>query len=299
MRRELLDFLKMHDVKFKENQSLQAISPIKIGGEAEVVVYPDSEDKMVSLVGFLDQLKIKHKIIGRMSNLLPSDEKFKGVVVRTDLLRRCDVSDRTFTAYCGASLPYVSKILCESGLGGFEGLSGIPGSIAGAIVGNAGAFGYEIADRLLDVRTYDPHENAIRTFSRFEANFSYRSSVFKKIRQVVLSARFSLRSSDRTTIKKEIERCREIRLRTQPTEPSLGSTFKRPGENIFVARLIDECGLKGYHIGGAEISTKHAGFIVNKGGATAKDYIELSDYVAKCVFDKFGVNLEREIEIMK
>lgn len=299
MNREILDFLKMNDVEYKERLRLDGISPIRIGGEASVVAYPDSVEKLTRFSDFLKNTEIKHKIVGRMSNILFPDEKFDGIIIRTDRLSQYRIDRNILTVFCGASLPLISCALCKAGLSGFEQLSGIPGSIAGAIIGNAGAFGREIADRLLDVRYYDYVYGDVLTLSRNEAEFAYRSSGFKRMNAVVISARFSLNYSDTLSIKGEMDRCRQIRKSTQPTkQPSLGSTFKRPGENIYAAKLIDECGLKGYGIGGAQVSQKHAGFIVNTGGATAKEYVDLSDHVAGCVLDRFGIHLEREVEVL-
>lgn len=298
MRKEVSDFLKLHDVKYKENYKLKNISTVKIGEKADFVVYPDSERKLLTLVRFLTDCKIKHKILGRMSNVLPSDERYEGVIVRTDLLREVKVLNNRLDVACGAAMPYVAKIALDAELSGFEGLSGIPGSIAGAIVGNAGAYGVESCERLISVRVFYPNENRISIVSPDEAEFGYRSSVFKSINCIILSASFGLVNSDYSSVKLEMDRIRERRLSTQPTEPSLGSCFKRPERNIFAARLIDECGLKGYSVGDAEISRKHAGFIVNRGNATAKDYISLLDYAAKTVYDRFGVRLEREIEFL-
>ncbi len=299
MYNELLNFLKVHDVEYKENTPLATISPIKIGGDAAFVVFADSEHKLVALVDFLVKLKIRYKILGRMSNVLPLDEKYDGVVIRTDRLASYTIVGESLTVSCGAGLPYVASILMNCGLSGFEGLSGIPGSIGGAILGNAGAFGSEISDRLINVRAYDLRRRRIIVLSRADCCFTYRGSVFKDGGYIILSADFLLCRKDAALIKADMDRCRNIRKNTQPYGlPSLGSTFKRPSEGIYAARLIDDCGLKGYTVGGAQISNKHAGFIVNIGGATAKDYIDLSSYAAKCVYDRFNIRLEREIEIM-
>ena len=298
MLKEILDFLKMHDVKFKENTKLRDISPVKIGGVAEILAYPDSEEKLVAIVDFFNKCKIKHKILGRMSNVLPPDEKYEGVIIRTDLLKGAFLSGERLIASCGASLPLLSSLACDCGLGGLEGLSGIPGSLGGAIVGNAGAFGDEIADRINKIRVLDHSSNEIYFMSASDAKFGYRSSCFKGCSLVILSAELILTPSDSRSVREKMNACRSRRLNSQPTEPSLGSTFKRPSDELYAARLIDECGLKGFFIGDAEISKKHAGFIINKGFATASDYIALADYTAKVVYDKFAVSLDREIEII-
>ena len=299
MYREVLDFLKMNDVEYKNGVSLATISPVRIGGEADIVAYPACEMQFFRLVQFLINENIKHKIVGRMSNVLFSDKKYRGVIIRSDRMSSFRIYGNILTVECGVALPYISLVLCSAGLHGFEGLSGIPGSIAGALIGNAGAFGYEISDSLIDVRCFDTRRERIIVFSKNELDFSYRSSFFKRYNFPILSARFALEERECAEIKAEMEKYREIRRKTQPTDqPSLGSTFKRPSDTVYAARLIDECGLKGFGIGGAQVSAKHAGFIVNRGGATALDYIELSDYVKERVLERFGVSLEREIEII-
>ncbi len=300
MPRDLTDFLKAHDVEYKESLSLAQISPIKIGAEADCVAYPDSIDKLVNLVRFLWKNKIKHIILGRMSNILPSDKKYNGVVIRTDNIRRFYLFGNILTAECGTALGEISRFLCKAGFGGFEGLGGIPGSIGGSLVGNAGAFGYEISDCLYRVFAYDIHGDCVRVMSPFECNFSYRSSVFKNQKFVILSAEFVLPKSDAASVLAKMEGFREKRMKTQPYGlPSLGSTFKRPDKNLYAAKLIDDCGLRGFKMGGAEISEKHAGFIVNRGGASSFDYQNLMEYARKCVNDKYGIYLESEIVIMK
>lgn len=299
MRGKVLDFLKVHDVKYKENINLSAISPIRIGGRGDIVAYPDEESKLVDLMLFLGKMEISHKIVGRMSNLLPMDENYNGIVVRTDLLKRCELYGNLFTASAGATLISCANILYQNGLSGFERLAGIPGSIGGALVGNAGAFGCEICDTLVDLKVLDINDGTVRNIPRQDCDFSYRHSCLKQGNFVIVSARFLLDRADKEKIRAQMDRCKELRNKTQPKEPSLGSTFKRPDKDTFAAKLIDGCGLKGYRIGGAEISKLHAGFIVNIGGATAKDYIVLSEYAKKCVYEKYKVCLEREVEIMR
>ncbi len=299
MVKELIRFLKMNDVEYKEGLPLASISPIRIGAEADIVAFPDDEAKLVLFLKFLENTRIKYKISGRMSNLLPPDEKYSGVLIRTDRINAHYFDGNMLSVSCGASIPYISSLTQAAGLGGFERLSGIPGSIGGAAVGNAGAFGREISDLIIDIRVCDIIEKSIYTLPLRECSFSYRSSSLKNRDIIVLSARFRLCYSDKSSIKAEMNRCKDIRRATQPIgAPSLGSVFKRPSAAVSAAELIDKCGLKGYGIGGAQISEKHAGFIVNAGRATAKDYILLSEFAAKCVYEKYGIALEREIEIM-
>ncbi len=299
MNRELLDFLKMNDVKYIENLPLACISPIKIGAEATIVAYPNSENKLVNLVGFLENNKIRYKIIGRMSNVLPPDEKYNGVIVKTDRITSCGISGRILECSLGAGIPFVANLLCKAGLSGFEGLCGIPGSIGGGIACNAGAFGREISDLLLDAKVYDIEDECVVELANDDLDFAYRSSVLKNRPWLLLSARFKLSESNTLSVKRRMSAIREKRRVTQPTDMlSLGSTFKRPPGGYSAAFLIDQCGLKGYSVGGASVSEKHAGFIINRGNSTAKDYIALVEHIKKRVSEAFGVRLQREVEIL-
>ncbi|MBO7197033.1 MAG: UDP-N-acetylmuramate dehydrogenase [Clostridia bacterium] len=299
MKREIIDFLKMNDVEYKTNYKLSLDSPIRIGGWASVLALPDSCEKLIKLIKFLNKSKFKYKLLGRMSNVLPPDEDYHGVIIRTDRICDFEICGNQIKAFCGCSLSRISSNLCPVGLSGFEGLSGIPGSIGASVVGNAGAFGRQISDLLSYVCVYLADEDTTVVLSADDCRLSYRRSYLSQINCAVLYAVFSLKNTDSSLIKDEMDRCRLLRKSTQPVGyPSLGSTFKRPSEDCSAARLVDECGLKGYTVGGAQISTKHAGFILNIGGATAKDYITLSNYAAECVYSKHGVRLEREVEIL-
>lgn len=296
---DVIRFLKMNEVEYKENSLLALVSPVKIGGYATLIAFPDNTEKLIKLSCFLDEIKYRYKILGRMSNVLMPDKKYDGLVIRTDRMRCYELNGDEITVSAGASLPYIALLLQRCGLSGFERLSGIPGSIGGGIVGNAGAFGSEISHALLSVAAYIPRERCVVHLKAEECGFSYRNSVFKSGEYILLSAEFRLVSSDPVTVMNEMTRCRELRLASQPTDmPSLGSSFKRPSADYSAAYLIDNCGLKGKRIGGAQISEKHAGFIINVGGATAKDYIALLDLAADSVLKKYSVHLEREVEIV-
>ena len=300
MEKKLIDFLKMNDVEYKENICLSSISPIKIGGCAWIVAYPNSEEKLIRLACFLENEKIKYKILGRMSNVLPPDESYEGVIIRTDKFCDLKVDGSSITASAGAPLAYIAGIACKNGLSGLEELSGIPGSIGGCIIGNAGAFGREIAELISSVAVYCLDSKSLVCFSPDECGFEYRYSHFRGDRYIVLSATLSLAYGDPLIIRRRMDEFKQRRLRTQPTDkPSLGSCFKRVSADLSAARLIDECGLKGKGFGGAMISDKHAGFIVNTGGATAYDYITLSDFAAAQVYEKYAIRIEREVEIIQ
>lgn len=299
MTEEILGFLKANDVKYTRDEYLSRLSTVKIGGMADFVAYPDSEDKLIRLVEFLEKGEIKYKILGRMSNVLPPDDRYRGVIVRTDLMRRVDFQDNIIVAKAGISLPRLSSLCQDMSLSGLEELSGIPGSLGGAIFGNAGAYGREISDLVIDVSAYDIDCKTVVEIPSEKLGFGYRTSAFKASQLVILSARLGLTFGDKDKIQTKIREISTKRRNSQPMgKPSLGSTFKRPSENIYPWRLIDECGLRGFSIGGAAISEKHAGFIVNQGNATSADYLAVASYVKNTVQEKTGVNLEYEFEIL-
>ena len=301
MYREIIDFLKLNDVEYKENLKLGEISTVGIGGTSDFVAYPDSKERLILLLSFLKNNKIRYIVVGRMTNVLFPDEKYSGVVIRTDRISSYTIQENVLNVDCGMTMPYLANALCKAGLSGFEGLSGIPGSIGGAIVGNAGAFGSEIADMLIDVDCFDFASGEVVCIPKSELIFSYRTSAFKQnMSLAILSARFKLCRRNPELIKADMNKFQQIRKSTQPIgQLSLGSTFKRCKSDMPAARLIDECGLKGVTLGGAQVSAKHAGFIVNTGVATAKDYLSLISYIKKCVQDKFGIILEPEIEVIE
>ena len=297
--RDISDFFKMNDVEYKENLRLSMVSPVKIGGTASYIVYPDSIEKLVISAEFLRNNKIKHKIIGRMSNILPCDQQYQGVIIKTDRISKCCINESFISADAGLSIPYLAKIASNAGLGGLEELSGIPGSIGGAIRGNAGAFGREICELIYDVTVYSFKTKEIMRLKREKINFGYRYSSLAVDDFIIISANLSLTPCNIYESLQRMNYFRQKRVENQPVGyPSLGSVFKRPSPDISAARIIDECGLKGKRIGGAEISNKHAGFIINVGNATAYDYMTLTELVSDTVYERFNIKLEREIEIL-
>lgn len=295
----LEEYLKINDVEYKRKQKLSQYSLIKIGGEAEIVAYPDSEDKLVDLISFCKRIGLKHKVVGNMSNLLPLDDGYDGLVIKADKLNSCKISGNRVTAGSGVKIPGLASKLSSAGLSGVEGLSGIPGQIGGSVRGNAGAFGREISDVILSATLYSPDLDDSFVLSASELDFSYRTSRLARENLVLLSAEFKLTESDRVSVLYEMQRCREIRKRTQPTEyPSLGSFFKRPEDGVAAAKLIDECGLKGMRVGDASVSEKHAGFIINLSNATSSEVLSLASYIEEAVYNRFSVKLKREVEIL-
>lgn len=299
MRDLVLGFLKKNEVEYLENHSIKDFSFVRIGGNAKFICFPSEERILTHLIDFLDDIKIQYKVLGRMSNVLPPDGFFDGVIVKTDRLDKHSIDDGAIFTSCGASVARLANFACANGLCGLEELSGIPGSIGASIIGNAGAFGREISDLVVSVSVYDHKSRAVISLDRDKLEFSYRDSILKRRDLAVLSAKLRLTRSDRLSIKSRMNEIRYKRLSTQPIgSPSLGSVFKRPSRDTSAALLIDRCGLKGKRIGGAVISEKHCGFILNDNNASAKDYLELCDLAADAVYGRFGISLEKEIEIM-
>lgn len=298
MTREIVDFFKVNDVKYRENLKLSSISPVRIGGNAQFVAYPDSVERLIKAVDFLRNKKIRYKLLGRMSNVLPPDEDYAGVIVRTDNISPLLIKGTDVEIGAGVSLPQLAKITADEGLSGLEELSGIPGSIGGAIRGNAGAFGREIGELVSFVNVYNCRLGVTERLKADRIGFDYRKSGLMSKDLVILSARLALSRSDSVTSNDLIKKYREKRMATQPVgQASLGSVFKRVTKDISASKLVDECGLKGFSIGGAKISEKHAGFIINCGNASAKDYLSLAEYAAESVYKRFHIKLEREVEI--
>lgn len=291
-------FLAEKDVEYKRNIPIRDFSSVRIGAEASVLAFPDTEEKLIAVVRYLENNGIKYRVVGKMTNILPSDEPYGGVLIFTLRLTGFSYSGTEVRAECGALLALViARAACHS-LGGAEPLSGIPGSVGGMVYSNAGAFGLQISDVFIGARVYDIASDSVLRLSNDDMRFSYRKSALSDKRYILLEASFRFIKKDGGDILREIGKIKEKRRCSQPYEfPSLGSVFKRAGE-ISAARLIDDCGLKGYSVGGAEISKKHAGFIVNKGGATSADFKSIIEHARQKVNEKYGIRLEEEIEFL-
>ena len=293
------EFLKTNEVEFLENKSLRSISAVKIGGNAAIVSYPKDESEFSSLIVFLKGCGVTFAVLGRMSNVLPPDDGYDRVIIKTDKMSHFTIKDNIITASSGVSLPRLAHSACSCGISGFEELSGIPGSVGGAIAGNAGAFGREISDVLIEASVYDPETLECYTLNRPELRFGYRTSLLKNANCYVLSAKFKGLRADESCIKLRENEFVSRRKATQPhLYPSLGSVFKKTADGISAGYLIDKCGLKGYRFGDAQISEIHAGFIVNRGKASAKEYVACMDKASRGVKERFGIDLEKEIVIL-
>lgn len=294
----LTDFLNLNDVEYRENLLLAKYSTIRIGGRADIVIYPDTVDKLILTVDFLRKEKIDCIVLGKMSNILLPDENIKKTIVKTDKLLGYKLEDNILFLNTGEMISRHAANLAKQGFSGFLGLAGIPGSIGGMLRGNAGAFGDEIGNIVVSAKVYSPSKNKIFEIDVKDMDLGYRRSVFQFNDFVILSVKLKLDRMSPDEAIKVLCKNSQNRLCTQPIGmPSLGSIFKRPAGD-FAARLIDAAGLRGMRIGGAAVSEKHTGFIVNSSNATSRDVKSLIEYIKKNVNDKFGVMLQTEIEIL-
>lgn len=292
-------FAAENSISFIENEPLSKHTSFKIGGPARYFVSVNSVDKLSALIKFLNSNKTPYFILGNGSNLLVPDNGYNGVVVKlSGDFENLEISGNIIKIGAAATLKKLTLAAKENRFTGVEFAYGIPGSVGGAIYMNAGAYGGEIKDVLYEVSAMD-REGNVKVFSSEESALSYRSSVFQKNDMIILSASFSLEKGDLNEIYNKMKTLLEKRKEKQPIEyPSAGSTFKRP-EGYFAAALIEECGLKGESVGGAEVSVKHSGFIINKKDATANDVLSLIKKVKDVVYEKKGVVLEPEIKIIE
>ncbi len=288
---------KMLHSKIIENAPLSKICTFRIGGEARLILTPKSREELITCIKKLQKYGIPHLTVGSASNLLFDDQGFDGAVIRTNMLKKVQIEDGTLTAEAGVPLPKLCRTAAENSMGGLHGLCGIPGTVGGALVTAAGAFGCNIYDHITELEAYFPKEDQTKTLTLTASDFSYRHSPEILKGAVILRASFRPPSEDREQIEAKITACTAQRRSTQPHDiPSAGSYFKRPENAPPAAFLIDQAGLKGLTVEGAAVSEKHAGFIVNKGNATAEDVKAVADTVKSEVLRLFGVTLTEEVQ---
>ena len=283
--------------KIKENEDMSKYTSFKAGGKARFLIKANQIQDIKDAIKITKEQNIPFLVIGNGSNILFKDGLYNGIIIKVEL-NKLEINKDKATVSAGVKNAVLAQKLLENELSGFEFAAGIPGTIGGAIRMNAGAYGGEIKDILEEVTYLDYSTLEEKTITNKECDFEYRDSVFCNNKNIILSATFNFNKDEKINIQEKMNLYAKSRKDNQPLEyPSAGSTFKR-GEDFITAKLIDECGLKGYTIGGAQVSEKHAGFIINKDKATSKDIIELIDYVKKVVKEKKGKKIELEIEII-
>lgn len=297
--RQIHDYLP--DLKWAADEPMAKHTSFRIGGPAKRMAFPKTREQLVVLMGFLQDAGVKPLLIGNGTNLLVADKGLDTVVIDTSAeLSHIELTDEgEIAADAGVSLAKLALFAWKNGLTGLEFAHGIPGTVGGGVCMNAGAYGGEMKQVLRSAAVLFPEEG-IRTLSCEELNLSYRHSLLTEHPEaVVLYAEFELTSGDPETIRAAMRELMAKRKASQPLEwPSAGSTFKRP-EGHFAGTLIDQCGLKGLTVGGAQVSEKHAGFLINRGGATFADMAELIRQVQQRVLEETGVTLEPEVKIVK
>lgn len=283
----------------KINEPMSKHTSFKTGGIADYYVIAKKEEEIKNIINYAKEKNIPLYIVGNGSNLLVSDNGIKGVVLKIDI-SNFEILESDFgilvTVGAGVKIMALAQELKKDEITGFEEFSGIPGTVGGANYMNAGAHGVELKDILVKTKVLNKETGNIEVLKNNEQELVYRGSIFKNKKYVILEVMLDLNKGKAEEIQQKMQEYQEQRKSKQPTEyPSAGSTFKR-GEDFITAKLIDECGLKGFSIGGAQISEKHAGFIINKGNATSKDILDLIEYTKQKVFEKFGVHIEEEVE---
>lgn len=293
------------------NEEMKKHTSFKIGGKADYYIKVKDITDLQWLIKYAKENDIPLTVVGNGSNLLVKDNGIRGITVSIDFQdieieeknnnksknKNTNEQDVIVKLGAGVKLGMLARMLANNEIEGFEFASGIPGTIGGAIRMNAGAYGKEFKEIIEEVKYIDV-EGQIKTLKNNEIDFSYRHSRFIGTDEIIISGTLKLQKGNKQEILDKINFYQSSRKEKQPIEmPSAGSTFKR-GTNYITAQLIDEAGLKGYSIGGAQVSTKHAGFVVNTGKATAKDVLDLIDYIIKVVYEKFGKVLELEIEVV-
>ena len=291
---ELTRFCEENSIVYKLNEPMSCHTSFKIGGAADIFISVSSANELSAVFKKCGELNIPRFIIGKGSNLLVSDLGLEGAVISLLGLNGISVSGEEITCGAGAALLDICRAALRNSLTGLEFAYGIPGSIGGAVYMNAGAYGGEISGAVLSAECMTADGSTVKVEAK-DMNFGYRKSVFKENGTTVISAVLRLQKGEKKEIEEKMEDYISRRKSKQPLEyPSAGSFFKRP-EGYFAGALIEKNGLKGASVGGAQVSCKHAGFIINRGGATAADVMKLSRKVSDTVLAKDGVSLEREV----
>ena len=291
----LADFLENENIEYRQNEPMRAHTTFKIGGEADIFIIPASPAALIYAVKKCNELEIPYFILGNGSNLLVSDGGIEGAVISLSGINGISSDGEKITCGAGAMLSSVCLKALSLSLTGLEFAYGIPGTAGGALYMNAGAYGGQTADVIESAECLTAAGD-IKTLKKEDMRLGYRSSVFKNGGLIIISLTFALKKGDKAEIKAEMDELLNRRKQKQPLEyPSAGSTFKRP-EGYFAGKLIADAGLRGFQVGGAQVSEKHCGFVINKENATAADIVELMRQIIERVQTEFGVKLEPEVK---
>ncbi len=295
---EFTQFIKENGFDYIVDAPMNEYTTFKIGGKADILIQPESVDQLVTVIKSAKEYGIPITFIGNGSNLLVLDGGIRGAVIKFGQnMSETVVDGDVITAQSGITMARLAAVAAENQLTGFEFASGIPGTLGGGIVMNAGAYKGELKDVVTEV-TALLSDGTIRTFANSELNFSYRHSIFTDSDMLILSAKIKLTKGNAEDIKGYMAELAQKRRNSQPLEyPSAGSAFKRP-QNGYAAAMIDTAGLKGYTVGGAQVSEKHAGFVINTGNATAKDVVRLLNDIREKVYAQHNTMLEPEIIVI-
>lgn len=290
----VIEILQKEGIECAKDIPLSSKSTFKIGGAANVAVFPKNISELEIIVRALDMPYI---VVGNGSNILFEDEGYRGCVIFTEKMNAVSVEGSRITAGAGMSFTALAVNAKNASLTGLEFAYGIPGSVGGAVVMNAGAYGGQVSDVLESATVFDTEKCEFYTLTKDEMELSYRHSILSENKNLIcISATFTLKEGKKDEIDAVMRDLMQRRITKQPLEyPSAGSVFKRPAPDLFVGKMIEDSGLKGYTVGGAQVSEKHAGFIINRGGATAKDVLDLVSHIQNVIRSNYGVELECEI----
>lgn len=294
MKEKLLELTDTSNIYVSEPMNKH--TTFKIGGAADYYITPLSVAELESVVKLCKSENIPYLIVGNGSNLLVSDKGIEGIVISTEKMTSVSVTGNRIYADAGLKLSALSSEATRNSLSGLEFAAGIPGTVGGGVFMNAGAYDGEMKNIISSVKVLRNGE--IITLSNEDCFFGYRTSIFQKTKDIILGAEFNLFPGDKEEITIKIHELNARRKLKQPLEfPSAGSAFKRP-EGHFAGKLIEDSGLRGFSVGGAQVSEKHCGFIINKGGATAADVLNLIKHIKTCVYVRFGVKLQEEVKFV-
>ncbi|MCI1634324.1 MAG: UDP-N-acetylmuramate dehydrogenase [Liquorilactobacillus nagelii] len=298
MNKKVLQLMeKLPQILLLQGEPLSKYSNTRTGGPADLLAFPANSQQAIELVGQANKLQLPITILGNASNLIVKDGGIEGLVIILRNMKQINCQTNKITAEAGASLIDVTEMAYQRGLTGLEFAAGIPGSVGGAIFMNAGAYGGEISQVVESVTVID-RQGQLKKYSKRDLNFNYRHSRIQTEGDLVLEATFNLESGNQQLIHEKMNDLNFRRAAKQPLEyPSCGSVFKRP-QGHYTGKLIQDAGLQGFRVGDAQISLKHAGFIVNLGQATAGDYLTVIQHVQQTILKKFQVKLETEVRII-